>query len=185
MVRVGVVGLGYWGPNLVRVLSGFPDCEVAAVCDLNPRRLHNFQRKFPAVRMATTCARTSSPATSSTRSSSPRRRRRISPWRRKPCNGLHCFVEKPLATSSHDCDRLIALAEGENLSLFVGHVFLYSAPVAKLKEMVNNGQLGDLYYISSCRRNLGPVRHNVRRPLALRRTTSPSCSTWWAAARSA
>jgi predicted dehydrogenase len=76
-------------------------------------------------------------------------------------NGLHTFVEKPLATSSEECEQLIELAEKRRRVLFVGHVFLYSAPVAKLRDLVRNGDLGDLYYISARRLNLGPVRHDV------------------------
>jgi predicted dehydrogenase len=75
--------------------------------------------------------------------------------------GLHAFVEKPLATSSRECEELISLASAEDVVLFVGHVFLYSAAVVKLKELVVSGELGDLYYISSRRLNLGPVRRDV------------------------
>ena len=101
MVRVGVVGLGYWGPNLVRVLSGFPDCEVTALCDLNPRRLHDFQRKFPAVRMATTCVSDllSSDVVDAVIIATPTKTH-FALAAEALRNGLHCFVEKPLATSS-------------------------------------------------------------------------------------
>jgi predicted dehydrogenase len=75
--------------------------------------------------------------------------------------GLHTFVEKPLATSTEECQMLIDLADANNLILFVGHVFLYSAPVAKLRELVHSGELGDICYISSTRLNLGPVRTDV------------------------
>ena len=75
--------------------------------------------------------------------------------------GIHTFVEKPLATSSGECETLIELAEAQDLKLFVGHIFLHSAPVAKLKEMVLNDDFGEIYYMSSTRLNLGPVRHDV------------------------
>jgi predicted dehydrogenase len=75
--------------------------------------------------------------------------------------GLHTFVEKPLATNSQDCIDLIETAEANRRVLFVGHVFLYSAAVAKLKEIVSQGELGEICYISSTRLNLGPVRHDV------------------------
>jgi predicted dehydrogenase len=75
--------------------------------------------------------------------------------------GLHTFVEKPLATSGDQCLDLIQRAEANELVLFVGHVFLYSAAVTKLKEIVSRGDLGDIYYISSTRLNLGPVRRDV------------------------
>ena len=75
--------------------------------------------------------------------------------------GIHAFVEKPLATSSRECAELISLADANRCVLFVGHVFLYSAAVSKLKEIVDSGDLGDICYISSTRLNLGPVRRDV------------------------
>jgi predicted dehydrogenase len=81
--------------------------------------------------------------------------------RRALDKGLHTFVEKPLATSSSECSDLIDLAAVKERVLFVGHVFLYSAAVAKLKEIVSNGELGEICYISSTRLNLGPVRRDV------------------------
>src|SRR5690606_34284694 len=75
--------------------------------------------------------------------------------------GLHTFVEKPLATNSADCRDLIQRAEANNVRLFVGHVFLHSAPVNKLRELIDNGELGEVCYLSSTRLNLGPVRQDV------------------------
>jgi predicted dehydrogenase len=162
MIRMGIVGLGYWGPNLLRVVSGLPDCEITALCDINPQLLRDFQRKLPSVKLATTCASEvfSREVVDAVIIATPTKTH-FALAAEALGAGLHCFVEKPLATSAAECDELIALADSEGLSLCVGHVFLYSAPVAKLKEMVDNGDLGTLYYMSSTRRNLGPVRHDV------------------------
>ena len=161
MLRIGIIGLGYWGPNLVRILSELPECEVTAICDSNVRRLKKFCDKFPeamgtvdkselltrdhvdAVIIATPTSTHYSLANEALE------------------NGIHVFVEKPLASSTAECRELIDLAESQNLKLFVGHVFLYSAPVAKLKEMVINDELGEIYYMSASRLNLGPVRRDV------------------------
>jgi predicted dehydrogenase len=161
MIRIGIVGLGYWGPNLVRVLSGLRDCEVAAVCDLSPRRLKEFSERFPAVPVTRDAGEilrheVLDAVVIATPTKTHHRLARAA-----LDAGLHVFVEKPLATSTEECEDLIELAEARRRVLFVGHVFLYSAPVAKLKEMVSGGELGELYYISSSRRNLGPVRHDV------------------------
>jgi len=161
MIRIGILGLGYWGPNLARVLGGLDDCRVTAICDRSSDRLQRYARLFPdalatqesdqildrdvvdAVVIATPTATHYGLASQALQ------------------QGIHTFVEKPLATTSAQCEQLIALAADNKVVLFVGHVFLYSAPVAKLKELVTSGELGDLYYISSSRLNLGPVRHDV------------------------
>ena len=161
MVRIGIIGLGYWGPNLARVLGGLDGCRVTAICDRSSDRLQRYARLFPdaiatqesvevldrdvvdAVAIATPAATHYLLASQALK------------------QGIHTFVEKPLATTSAQCEQLIALAEENKAVLFVGHVYLYSAPVAKLKELVTSGELGNLFYISSSRLNLGPVRHDV------------------------
>jgi predicted dehydrogenase len=161
MIRIGVIGLGYWGPNLVRCFQDFPECQVAYICDRDTSKLRKICDRFPDV-------------IGTTEDSDVLRRDRVdavviaTPTRthyrlasRALDQGLHTFVEKPLATSGQECMDLIEQAEANNCTLFVGHVFLYSAAVAKLKEIVSRGDLGDIYYISSTRLNLGPVRHDV------------------------
>jgi predicted dehydrogenase len=161
MLRIGIIGLGYWGPNLVRVLSGLPNCEVTALCDLNTQRLKEFCDRFPAAigttdksKILTRNVVDAVVIATPTKTHYPLAKEALE-------QGLHTFVEKPLATSTVECKELIDLAERKDLKLFVGHVFLHSAPVAKLKEMVLSGELGDLCYMSSTRLNLGPVRHDV------------------------
>ena len=161
MIRFGLVGLGYWGPNLVRVLSNLPDCEVTALCDLNPRRLADYRETFPNVRGVTDVEEVLDPAVCDAVVIATPTGTHYDLGRRALERGLHAFIEKPLATSSEECKDLIQLAESRDRQLFVGHVFLYSSPVIKLKQMVSSGELGNLYYISSARRNLGPVRRDV------------------------
>jgi predicted dehydrogenase len=161
MIRLGVIGLGHWGPNLVRCFQEFPDCQVAYVCERDAKKLCQVCDRFPDV-IGTTDDR------------DVLRRGRIDAVviatptkthfelaKRALEEGLHTFVEKPLATSAQQCLELIATANANRSTLFVGHVFLYSAAVAKLKEIVASGELGDIYYISSTRLNLGPVRRDV------------------------
>jgi len=161
MIRFGLVGLGYWGPNLVRNLSNLRDCKVTALCDLNPRRLADYREQFPDVKGTTDIDEVLDPNVCDAVVIATPTGTHFELGRKALERGLHTFVEKPLATSSQECQELIALAESRDKQLFVGHVFLYSSPVLKLKEMVTNGDLGNLYYISSARRNLGPVRRDV------------------------
>jgi predicted dehydrogenase len=161
MIRIGVIGLGYWGPNLVRCFQDIPDCKVAYICDRDPNKLKNVCERFPD-------------AIGTTEDSVVLHRDRVdavviaTPIKthyqlatRALEKGLHAFIEKPLATSSQECLDLIALAEASRSVLFVGHVFLYSAGIAKLKEIVSCGELGEIYYISASRLNLGLVQRDV------------------------
>ena len=160
-LRIGVIGLGYWGPNLVRVLDALPGCRVTALCDLNVDRLKEFCDRIPTAfgtteveKVLTTDAVDAVVIATPTKTHFELARQALS-------KGIHAFIEKPLATSSQECEALIELSQANDLKLFVGHIFLHSASVAKLKEMVQNEQFGEIYYMSSTRLNLGPVRHDV------------------------
>lgn len=161
MVRIGVIGAGYWGPNLVRCFRESAECQVAYVCDRDATKLRQICDRFPDI-------------IGTTEDADVLRRDRVDAVviatptkthyrlaKRAVDAGLHTFVEKPLAISGRECIDLIETADANDCVLFVGHVFLYSAAVAKLKEIVSSGELGDIYYISSTRLNLGPVRHDV------------------------
>lgn len=160
-LRIGVIGLGYWGPNLVRVLDGLPGCNLTAICDLNLNRLNEYCDKFPSAFGTTDVSKVlTQDAVDAVVISTPTKTH-YELARQALSQGIHTFVEKPLATSSAECQTLIELAASQNRKLFVGHIFLHSAPVAKLKEMVLNDEFGEIYYMSSTRLNLGPVRHDV------------------------
>lgn len=155
MLRVGLVGLGYWGPNLLRVLSDLPDVEVAYLCDRDPERLTRFGRRAPqarhteeygdlladdaldAILIATEVTSHHELASASLKA------------------GKHTFVEKPLASSGEEADELMQLAQERGLTLMCGHTFLYSPPVLAVKDLIAKGELGDLCFISSSRVNLG------------------------------
>jgi predicted dehydrogenase len=161
MIRIGIIGAGYWGPNLIRCFQETPDCEVVYVCDRDPKKLDHICARFPKVigtinDADVLCRERVDAVVIATPTKTHYRLAK-----RALEAGLHTFVEKPLATRSEECADLIDCAEANGCVLFVGHVFLYSAAVAKLKELVTGGELGDIYYISSTRLNLGPVRHDV------------------------
>ncbi len=161
MLRVGIVGLGYWGPNLVRCFSEMDNCTVTAVCDHSQSQLRRLTDRFPGVQpvesFETLLDRDLVDAVViATPTSTHYRLARLALE-----HDLHVFVEKPLARTSDECRQLIELAGERNRVLFVGHVFLHSAPVQKLRELVQSGELGRINYISSRRLNLGPVRKDV------------------------
>jgi predicted dehydrogenase/protoporphyrinogen oxidase len=154
-IRVGVVGVGYWGPNLVRNLAESPVFEVAYLCDLRPEALEAIARRYPnipcttqfeeilrdgdvdAVAIATPVSTHHALGMSALEA------------------GKHAFVEKPLAASSEQVIELTELAEEKNLVLMPGHTFLYSPSVTTIKRLIDSGELGEIYFISSSRVNLG------------------------------
>jgi predicted dehydrogenase len=154
-VRVGVIGLGYWGPNLVRNLHELPDAELVAVCDLRGEALETVSRRYPAI-AATTRVQDLllDDAIEAVVIATP-----VSSHHQLAVTALeaekHVFVEKPLAASTDEARDLIALAETKGRVLMPGHTFLYSPPVNTIRGLVESGELGDIYFISTSRVNLG------------------------------
>jgi len=161
-VRTAVVGLGYWGPNLVRNLHELPEsAEVVAVCDSRPAKLEAVHRRYPAVGttesygdvladpsieavvLATPVATHHPLASAALRA------------------GKHVFVEKPLAASILEAADLVELAAARDLVLMPGHTFLYSPPVETIRQLIQSGELGEIYFISTSRVNLGLHQSDV------------------------
>jgi predicted dehydrogenase len=160
-VRVGVVGLGYWGPNLVRVLHESPLAEAAWMCDLRPEALDSLGQRFPAVRQTQdveemldddTLDAVAVVTPVSTHHGLAMRALRA---------GKHVFVEKPLAASSDLSVEAIRAAYARGLVLMPGHTFLYSPPVNRIRELIRSGELGEIYFISTSRVNLGLHQSDV------------------------
>jgi predicted dehydrogenase len=161
MVRVAVVGLGYWGPNLVRNLHEVEDAHPAVVCDLRPEALASISRRYPAVETTTDFARViADPAIDAVAIATP-----VSTHFELAARALeagkHVFVEKPLAASSDEVLELIELADHHDLTLMPGHTFLYSPPVNMIRSLIETGELGDIYFISTSRVNLGLHQSDV------------------------
>src|SRR4051812_25644691 len=160
-VNVGVVGLGYWGPNLLRVLGDSVEVEVRTICDLDGDRLERFGRRHPGA--ATTHFfddLVEDPDLDAVLIATP-----ISTHfdlaSRALQAGKHVFVEKPLAASSEDAAELLSLATETERGLMCGHTFIYSPAVRAVKDLLRRGELGDLYFISSSRVNLGLHQRDV------------------------
>lgn len=160
-LQIGVIGYGYWGPNIVRNLQAIDSCEVAAVCDKSHHALKRVQRAHPGVPLTTDF----SEILTSTDIDAVAV---ITPvWTHYELakaaleNGKHVFVEKPFASSSAQAEELIELADRKGLKIMVDHTFLFSGAVRKIREVVDAGTLGPLYYFDSTRVNLGLFQHDV------------------------
>src|SRR5215212_7306092 len=161
LVRLGVIGYGYWGPNIVRNVHGIENAEVVAICDRNPAALHRAGRAYPQIALTTdTSAVLMSPDIDAIAVITP-------VWTHYDLakaaleNGKHVFVEKPFTSTPQQAEELIELAERKNLKIMVDHTFLFSGGVKKIREIVDSGTLGPLYYFDSTRVNLGLFQHDV------------------------
>jgi predicted dehydrogenase len=160
-IKVGVVGCGYWGPNLVRNFRFLSDCNLKMICDLNEQRLAHLKSIYPEVHGTTdyrhmlngvgldavviaTAVNTHYPMAKASLLA-----------------GKHTMIEKPMACSSTECQELIAIAQKKGLVLMTGHTFLYSPAVRKIKEIVDHGDIGEIRYISARRLNLGLFQKDI------------------------
>jgi predicted dehydrogenase len=160
MLRVGLVGLGYWGPNLARVLANSEKCEFSACCDLDHRKLSKITRQYPSVRgFRSFDELLESDVDAVLIATNIGTHYELA--KRALLRGKHVFVEKPLADSSDKAAELTKIGRFANRTLMTGHTFIYSPPVVKVKELIDGGTLGDLRYISISRVNLGLYQKDV------------------------
>jgi predicted dehydrogenase len=155
VTRVGVVGLGYWGPNLVRVLHELDCSHVVAVCDLEPAALERVGRRYPGLRRTQSFGDLLTDESIDAIAIATPVATHFDLARAALEAGKHVFVEKPMAASSAEARELVALASERGLLLMPGHTFLYSPPVIAVRDLIQSGELGDIYFISTSRVNLG------------------------------
>jgi predicted dehydrogenase len=158
-LRVGVVGLGYWGPNLARNFSAIPGCQLAYLCDADPAARDRLVRQFPGATPAADLDELlADPALDAVVLATPVPTHAELAVRVLEA-GKHCFVEKPLALTAADAERAVAAASAAGRLLMVGHLLEYHPGVRALKELSDAGELGDeIYYIYGNRLNLGKLR---------------------------
>jgi predicted dehydrogenase len=158
--RIAVVGLGYWGPNLLRVLFERTDVDVRWICDSDRTRVDRLARRYPSVRTTQSLEDVlADPAVDAVVLATPVHTHYALAKRCMEA-GKHTFVEKPLAASTAEAADLIDYA-GQDLVLMCGHTFLYSPPVRAVKSLIDEGELGDIYFVSSSRVNLGLHQRDV------------------------
>ena len=150
-----MIGLGYWGPNLVRNFYELPETELAWVCDLREERLAAIGRRYPAVGRTTNLDEVLSDPTVEAVAIATHVSSHYALSLRALEAGKHVFVEKPLAASVQEATELIAAADRARLVLMPGHTFLYSPPVNVIKGLIDAGDLGDIYFVTTSRVNLG------------------------------
>jgi predicted dehydrogenase len=160
-VRTAVIGLGYWGPNLVRNLQEIDAAEVVWACDARPAALEKIGRRYPAVGLTSDFAEVlRDPSVEAVAIATPVSTHFDLAMAALDA-GKHVFVEKPLAASVDEALGLIAAADMNGLVLMPGHTFLYSPPVNMIRTMIATGELGDIYFISASRVNLGLHQRDV------------------------
>ncbi|MDP6460677.1 MAG: Gfo/Idh/MocA family oxidoreductase, partial [Gemmatimonadota bacterium] len=160
-VRVGVVGAGYWGPNLIRNVAGVPGAELAVICDADRERLDGVGKSYPGVELVEDFARVvaddSIDAVVLATPASTHHKLGMDAMRA----GKDILVEKPLAMSVEECSALVSCAREHDRILMVGHTFIYNAAVKYIHNLVTKGELGEVFYVYSSRVNLGRIRQDV------------------------
>jgi len=161
MIRVAIIGCGYWGPNILRNLDALPECEVKMICDTSVSRLEKFQLTYPHVKTTQHSNEIfSNPNIDAVAICTPVHSH-YQLAKESLLRGKHTFIEKPMAQSVAQCEELVKLANLKKCTLMVGHTFLYSPVVRKIKEIVDSGELGTIQYISSRRLNLGLFQKDI------------------------
>jgi len=161
VVKFGVVGYGYWGPNLVRNLFEVPDTQVLAVSDMREERLQLVGSRYPSVEVTTDFHRLlENPQIDAIAIATPVLTHYEIALQALQ-HGKHVIVEKPMASTSEQALRLIDEAARRKLTLMVDHTFVYTGAVRKIKELVSSGGLGEIYYYDSTRINLGLFQRDV------------------------
>jgi len=160
MMNIGIIGYGYWGPNLVRNFVEDANCRVA-VCDLRPERLAQVRTRYPGLEVTSdSSALIHDPKIDAIAIATPVSRHFDLALEALKA-GKHVLVEKPLTSSSEEALRLMEEAERRNLVIMVDHTFVYTSAVRKIRDLVESGDLGDLYYYDSVRINLGLFQRDV------------------------
>ena len=160
-IKVGVVGCGYWGPNLVRNFRSLPDCNLKVMCDVNEQRLLHLKSLYPEVEGETDYSHMLNGIGLDAVIIATSVKSHYAMAKASLLSGKHTFIEKPMASSSGECQELIEIARKKGLVLMTGHTFLYSPAVRKIKEIVKCGDIGEIRYICARRLNLGLFQKDI------------------------
>jgi predicted dehydrogenase len=161
MIKLGVIGYGYWGPNIVRNFSGVEEVKVVSLADIYPDALKRAQKFYPHLNVSTDYHDiTTSKEIDAVAIVTPVFTH-FEMAKSALENGKHVFIEKPFTSTVREAEELIELADRKNLKIMIDHTFLFTGAVRKIKELIDDKILGDLYYYDSTRVNLGLFQHDV------------------------
>lgn len=161
MVRIGVVGAGYWGSNLIRNVHDSEECVLDTVCDIDNKRLDLFKNRYPGLKVTQEYSDIVKDDNIEAVVIATNVNSHHTLAKQAIDMGKHVFVEKPMADTSEKAGELVDFAGQKNVILMTGHTFLYSPPVIKIKDILKNDGIGNVYYISSSRVNLGIHQSDV------------------------
>jgi len=161
VTSVGVIGCGYWGPNLVRNLRSLPNCQVKALCDLSQTRLDHLRSIYSDVEGYTDYRHLLNGIELDAVVVAAPVKYHYPLAKAALLAGKHTLIEKPMASSSAECEELNEIAEKNGLVLMVGHTFLYSAAVHRMAQIIATGEIGDIQYINARRLNLGLFQKDI------------------------
>lgn len=161
MIKIAVIGCGYWGPNLVRNFNSLSECQVKFVCDTDKQRLAHIESLYPSIKTTTDFDLVVNDSEIDAIAIATPVMFHFEMAKKSLQAGKHTFIEKPLASSTAKCRELIEISKANDLTILVGHTFVYSPPVRKVKEMVSRGALGEIQYISARRLNLGLFQTDI------------------------
>ena len=161
MIRMGVIGYGYWGPNIVRNFHNQEGVRVVAVCDGNPAALKRAAKIYPDIRLYSDCREITTATDIDAVAVVTPVSSHFELARQALSNGKHVFVEKPLTATAGEAEELVSLALKKNLVIMVDHTFVFTGAVRKIKQLIDENELGNLYYYDSTRVNLGLFQHDI------------------------
>jgi len=161
MIKIGTIGFGYWGPNVVRNFQSTDGARVVSICDVDKEALSRAQKNYPEIKtISSPDELMASPEIDAVAIVTPVYTH-FELAKKAIENGKHIFVEKPFASSVAEAEELIELADKKSVKIMVDHTFLFTGAVRKIKELINDGVLGNLYYYDSTRVNLGLFQHDI------------------------
>jgi predicted dehydrogenase len=160
-MKAAVIGAGYWGPNLIRNFLALDEIETVVACDLDEGRLAKMRKSFFGIETSSDPEQLIDRTDVDVVVIATPVSTHHALAKRALSAGKHCFIEKPMTTSVAEAEELIDIAEQKRATLMVDHTFIYTGAVRKMKEIIDSGRLGDIYYFDSVRVNLGLFQHDV------------------------
>jgi len=161
MIRVGVIGYGYWGPNLVRNFNSVESSQVDMVCDMNQQALKRARKAYPNIKITADCNELIKDPDIDVVAIATPVFTHYELAKKVLDEGKNVFIEKPFTYTSAEGEELVELAEKKNLRIMVDHTFLYTGAVRKIKQLIEDRVLGDIFYYDSIRVNLGLFQHDI------------------------